>query len=464
MTTRTPPKVLIVCTACLILLVLYAALDTKGSFNFQERPGFMTYGMLAEAFVSGQLHLKQEVDPQRLRSPDPLDPSTPYPYQFDLIIWHGKYYLPREPLPGLIRAVILYAAGLALTTGQVVVTFAFGVFLLLGALLWFISRRYFPESPGWMFWYIWLSFGLSGTQLYIVSRPVVYHESDAAACFFVLAGCTLLVRGLIGARHVLITACLSGICFGLAVACRALLVLYPACFLLIFLTISAIRRESAKTTIGWTLSFAGPVVLCVAALLAYNYLRFGTLLDFGYSHVIVPTHSAYLYLTLGGHLFSWKHVPYHLYEYLFSLPSIVSKFPFLRYPYGALWVNDVYLTRELVCSVFITMPVLLLSLPLPLLFRHIRKNDRLKLILSFFVVSPLMVLAALCAFYGTVARYYYEFTPILFVVAFCNLAVFWDKIATSSRRKTLAKVVLSLLFVGNLLMGLLLGLTGTMQQ
>ena len=71
-----PPMVLSVCLLCVALLILYAALDTSGSFRFKERPGFMHYGMLAEAFVSGQLHLKQPVDPERLGSRDPLDPST----------------------------------------------------------------------------------------------------------------------------------------------------------------------------------------------------------------------------------------------------------------------------------------------------------------------------------------------------------------------------------------------------
>ena len=95
-----PPMVLSVCLLCVALLILYVALDTSGSFRFKERPGFMHYGMLAEAFVSGQLHLKQKVDPERLSSRDPLDPSTPYPFMFDAIIWNGKYYFHHEPLPG----------------------------------------------------------------------------------------------------------------------------------------------------------------------------------------------------------------------------------------------------------------------------------------------------------------------------------------------------------------------------
>jgi hypothetical protein len=422
----------------------------------------MHYGMLAEAFVSGQLHLKQQVDPDRLRSKDPLDPSTPHPYQFDLIIWNGKYYLSREPLPGLIRAVILYTTGFSLPTGVVVVTFAFGVLILLGSLLWLIRRMYFSESPIWMLVYTWLAFALSGTQLYIVGRPVVYNESDAVACFFVLGGSTLLVYAFSGARRRLVTACFSGACFGAAVASRALLVLYPACFLVIFLIFAAIRREPLTTTINWTLSFGGPVAFWVAVLLAYNYLRFGNPLDFGYSHVIVPTYRAYQYLTVGGHFFSWKHMPYQLYYYLISWPKIVGKFPYLRYPFGSLSVNDIYVVRELVCSVFLTMPVLLLSPPYLFLSRHIWPRYPLSLLLVFVGISCMAVLAALSAFYGSAARYYYEFTPLLFVLAFCNLAVFWDGITTSPRRKTLVKIVLSLLFIGNVLMGLLLGLTGTM--
>jgi hypothetical protein len=458
-----PTIVLGWCLLCVILLILYVGLDTKGSFRFQERPGFMNYGMLAEAFISGQLHLKQPVDPERLRSRDPLDPSTPYPFMFDAIIWNGKYYFQHEPLPGFLRAMVLSATGVALPTGAIVVSCALGVFIFLGTLLCLIRRYYFPESPVWMLWYIWLSFALSGIQLYIVSRPVVYHEAVAEGCFFVLAGCTLLVSGLSSARRSFITPCLSGLCFAVAVACRAFLVLYPVCFLLSFLAFSALRRESLAATIGWALSFAAPVALSIAGLFAYNYFRFGDCLDFGKYHVILPKYPDYLYISVGGNFFSWKHVPYHLYHYLLSFPSIVCKFPFLRYPYEAFWINGTYMIKELVCSVFITMPILLLSLPAPVLFRNLHIRDQLALIVIFFGVSSVAVLAVLSSFFGATARYFYDFTPILFVLAFCNLAVFWDRVTTGFRSKTIAKVVLSLLFIGNLLMGLLLGLTGTIQ-
>jgi hypothetical protein len=459
-----PPMVFSVCLLCVALLTLYVALDTSGSFRFKEPPGFMHYGMLAEAFISGQLHLKQKVDPERLRSRDPLDPSTPYPFMFDAIIWNGKYYFHHEPLPGFLRAIVLSTTGLALPTGAIVVTFALGVLMLLGALLWIMRQRFFPQSPPWMVWYIWLSFALSGIQLYIVSRPVVYHEAVAEGCFFVLAGCTLLVSGLSGTRRGFMTPCLSGLCFAVAVACRALLVLYPVSFLLSFLSFSALRRESVAATIGWALSFAAPVALSIAGLFAYNYFRFGDCLDFGKCHIIFPSYADYLYLSVGGNFFSWKHVPYHLYHYLLSFPSIVSKFPFLRYPYAAFWINGTYMIKELVCSVFITMPILLLSLPSPLLIRRLKTKDKLPLIVILFGVSSVAVLAVLSSFIGAAARYYYDFTPVLFVLAFCNLAVFWDRVTTGSRSKTIARVILSLLFVGNLLMGLLLGLTGTMQQ
>lgn len=453
-----------ICLLSVFLLILYVGLNTRGSFRFEERPGFMTYGMLAEAFVSGQLHLKQEVDQNRLRSPDPLDPSTPYPYWFDLIIWDGKYYVPREPLPGLIRALILYVIGLPLHTGEVIITFAFGSFLLLGLVLWSIINRFLPESPDWMIWYFWVAFGVSGTQLYIVGRPVVYHESDATACFFLLAGCALLIRGLSSARHNLTIASLSGTCFGLAVGCRALLILYPVCLVLMLLAFALAQRQSLKTTVAWAIFFSGPVAAGVALLWAYNYLRFGNPLEFGYTHVIVPTYSAYVYLTLGENLFSWKHVPYHFYQYLISLPLVVSKFPYLRYPFESSWVDDVYLTREAVCSMFITMPVLVMLLPIMYLFKHPQTKNELKPVLSFFLVSPLVVFVMLSAFYGASARYYYEFVPMLFVVAFCNLAMLWNRVTTTPWSKVATVAILSFLFFGNLAMGFILGYTGAVQS
>ena len=142
----------------------------------------------------------------------------------------------------------------------------------------------------------------------------------------------------------------------------------------------------------------------------------------------------------------------------------IGKFPFLRYPFGEFWANGAHLIRELVCSVSITMPVLVVvGYPTRFSSDRLRVQDRLSLILVSLECLRWRFSAALSAFVGAAARYYYDFTPILFVVAFCNLAIFWDRIVTSPRRKTLAKVVLSLLFIGNVMMGLLLGLTGTLQ-
>ncbi|MGB6068578.1 MAG: hypothetical protein WBG50_27535 [Desulfomonilaceae bacterium] len=452
-----------ICLVCWALFVLYTALDTKGFSRFPERPGWINYGMLAEAFTSGQLYLKQKVDQQRLNSRHPLDPATPWPFMFDTIIWNGKYYFHHEPLPGLIRAMVLYTTGLAPPTGAVVVTVTFGVLILLGVLLFFMRRRYFAKSGRWILWYIWFSFSLSGVQLYIASRPVVYHEAMAEGCFFVLAGCILLVLGLNSARHGLIAVAGAGACFGAAIACRVFLVLYPMCFLLTFLVFSAIRRESVSITAKWTLSFACPVFLSIMGLLAYNYLRFGNPLDFGKSHIIFPEYSDYLYITVGGHFFSWRHISHQLYYYLLSLPRIVRKFPFLSYPDEKLWINGVHVFRELVCSVFITMPVLLLSLPSPIIFRHRQTGDSLSLLLAFFLISSLTVLTALSSFYGSAARYYYDFTPILFILAFCSLAVLWDRAQVNSRSKKIAKGVLLLLFISNVMMGLLLACAGTKQ-
>jgi hypothetical protein len=460
-------SIVAVCLLTFVLLVTYVALNTSGTFHFTERPGFMNYGMLAEAFAAGHLYLEQEVDPERLKMTDPRDPSAPYPYIFDSVIWNGKYYFQQEPLPGLIRVMLLCATGITVPTSVVVVMTALGIFLVLGMLLRLIQQQHFPESRDWMLWYIWLAFGFSGIQLYIASRPVVYHEASGEGCFLVLTGCLLLFHGLGRVRRGLLMAGLSGMCFGAAIACRALLVVYPMTFIFCFLAFALIRRERPAGTLKWAFVIAGPVCVWIGALLFYNHLRFGDWLDFGRSHVIFLKRLDYLYCTLEGKFFRWEHIPHHLHDYLLSLPWIINKFPYLRYPYGevrlSVGADDIYLIRELVCSVFVTMPVLLLALPFPLLPRRCLNRGRLSLILVFLGMSAIAVLGLLSAFVGAAARYYYDFTPALFILAFCNLAAFSDKFESLPRTESVGRGVLVVLFLGNLFMGLLLGLTGAVQ-
>ena len=296
--------------------------------------------MLAEAFLSGQLHLKQEVDRERWESGDPLNPNLKRPYLFDAIIWDGKYYLKQPPLPGVLHAIWMGLTGKACLTGLVVIALGLGNFLLIGSFLSRIRRTFFPETPMWILTYCWLSFGISGIQLYAIARPVIYHEATLLGNFFVFSGFLVLLVAWQRNSRSLWYPILSGALFGAAVACRLPLILYPIFFALCYAVFSLARNEPKVPRPITIAAWAMPIMGFVSLLLGYNYLRFGSLLDFGDTYVIFPNYMHYIYLTKFNNFYRLAHIPLNLYHYLLALPEFDSSFPFQLFPSYGSWNGE----------------------------------------------------------------------------------------------------------------------------
>src|SRR5208283_5768009 len=100
-----------------------------------------------------------------------------------------------------------------------------------------------------------------------------------------------------------------------------------------------------------------------------NYVRFGDVLDFGRSRVVIPMVKLYEYCCLGGKFFSIDHVVPNLQIYLFELPEVTFRhiIPWVRFAPPSVSVGDVFVTHETVASLFIMMPILIAAAPLALL-------------------------------------------------------------------------------------------------
>lgn len=481
------------------MLLLYLLLNTSFSFRFTERPGLLNYEMLAESFLAGQLHLKQPVDPSRLKASDPLDPSLPYPYLLDALIFNGKYYFQHEPLPAVFRVLWIKLTGTSYSTGAIVVLCVWSGFLFMGSILWKIRQSLWPTSNIWLFCYAWAGFGISGPQLYIVSAPVVYNESMAMGCAFLLAGSYFLLKGLVdchqtgnaihrsphpdplpegqGARGLgalgdarsIANRCtgmnflISAVFFGAAIGCRAELVIYPITFCILYFVWSLTQHGEFWLRFKQLCMFAVPVGIFGTSLLAYNYLRFGSLFDFGRSHLMFPRYITYVYTILQGDYFSLRRIPFQLYHYLLAPPMVTHKFPYLRYPFGDLIYGDVYIYLQLACSVFITSPLLLFCLVLPRYFKELPESRSFRLPAIVCSLSSATMLVMISTTVGCTARYMSAFTPLLYVLVFGALVGIDHKVRHALGHSKGTMVILASLFAAQLFMGLLLGLTGVIQ-
>lgn len=446
----------------IILLIFdgYWALTTRGTFSFRELPGFAYYDLLAESWLAGRLHLGIPVHPGRLKSPEPNDPNLPYPYIVDGLIWNGKYYIYHEPLPGVIHAIWMFATGLPCPTSIMILIFTMGTLLVLGWLLRFVQKSFFPNAPPWLFWYVWLSFAASAAQLYIVARPNVYDESISSGMFFVSLAAAVFFK-IVAQDRSNSRLLLAGLFLGMGLACRKNLGLFFVGFMAGLLLEPRQGARSARSTLGRILWFSFPVAVFAAAMLAYNYARFGDPLNFGRRMFTPPSHDVYEYVIKMGYAFRLDHIPYNLYTYFLSLPEISRSWPFVIYPeVCAGKESGLLVCRESMASVLLLMPMTLLAIPFPSLVRKLRAERRLLSILAVCAIGSLAMFCLVLPFYWAVPRYLYEFTPLLFIIVFSNVASLWEEITDRGGKTTALTVALGLFFALNLIAGATLALNG----
>jgi hypothetical protein len=446
------------------LFVAYSALNTRGTLHFSEDIRYQNFNWLAEAFLNGQLHLKQEVDPDRLKAVDPSDPNLPFPYITDAIIYNGKYYFLKEPLPAVIHALWMVVSSRSLPTGLVVVLAALVNLALMGGILLAVRAAFFPDSSKSVLWLVWLAFAFSGPQLYIVARPNVYHESIVLGISFVLGGVLALLHGLNEERRGGLYVTLAGFLFGAGLLCKSTMFVYAVFFFLFLIGRQLMVKRSYKVLLQQGLLFVTPLCCCGALLLGYNFLRFGDFLETGLRYQCLAG-KFYYYCSIDGNFARLAHIKHNLYNYLYSTPEVVNHYfvPWLRFPIQVLDDGKVLMWREKTASLFIMFPMILVSLPLLLLSRRGKQDPGLSFLVVTCFFSSLSLLAVFMTWVTAQARYTYEFTPLLFIPIFSNMAVLWDLCENSQHLRLLRFVGLTSMVTLNSVLGLYLGLNGMVQ-
>jgi hypothetical protein len=223
----------------------------------------------------------------------------------------------------------------------VAVGFSIGGFLVSLALLASIRTRFFPaSSPALLPWFAVL-LGLGNACAVMLRRPLFYEAAIACAYGCVALALAAILRAVTArpGRWRAGWLAVAGLALGLAVGSRVTYVFGSGAVLV---TLAWLRRRGLR----WreVVAALAPLAACAAALLAYNYARFGNVLEFGvkYQFATQPNLDAAAVRPLlpgAGSLFpglSWfqrnfdaSFVWHNLRLYYFSFPGFSWYFPFI---------------------------------------------------------------------------------------------------------------------------------------
>jgi hypothetical protein len=227
-------------------------------------------------------------------------------YYHDLIYARGKVYAPFQPVPALLLMPLVAVRGPSLHPGrfgQIIAALAVAIFV--GAL----GRLGRPRAVRLF----------SGMALGVGS--VLWSATAIGSAWFlahavVTLALALLLWELAGQAR----GWVAGLWLASAFLTRLTLTpAIPAVALLLML-----RRGTLRPLQGFAIATAGGL----AAMGAYNYLRFGSPLESGIGLVSMALPSAQTVSRSG--LFAWQYVAEHLYTIVFRAPELIGTWPFLK--------------------------------------------------------------------------------------------------------------------------------------
>jgi len=458
-------------------VVLYIWILTAGQF-FQWPSGRNYYHLLAQAFQQGQLHLLLEPSPELLALENPYDYRNRenVPHLWDASLYQGKYYLYWGLMPGLIGAVLESVFAIPVTDAGLVLGFLLAI-ALFGVLL---LQKFCQNNnlPGWLFWFTALGLIFNVPGIWLLTRPSVYEASIAGGQAFSMAGLYFGYLALSGNTVSKRYLALAGLMLGLAGGTRTnLLVSTVAIALLTAGYLMLLHRRQLRDLFFSLVAMGLPLAVSIGILLGYNYVRFGSVFEFGHRYQLTgPALPAnYEYVT------SLAYISPNLFTYIFRLPAFSADFPYIKIPWikEAMWPSfirlpEYYYYTEPTAGILFIVPLLGFAglLLIWILWNWVDgeisviwKPKQLKLNPNLWFFSVLLVSVAiqfivLLLFISSSLRYLFDVTPSLILLSVVFFSLQSDHFARYPYQKLFfiaGWVVCSILTV---IFALLVGLTG----
>ena len=301
------------------------------------------YGLLTAGFRDGHLYVRLPPHPGLLALADPYDPAANAPYRVhDMTFYGGRYYLYFGATPALIFFwPVVAVSGWYPTEPCAAVCFCFAGVVAGLAFLRAVRRRHFPDAPSWSLVLAALCLALAGPILGLTLGANFYKVPIACAFCLSMMMLGALYRALHAERGQAAWMAGASLLFGLAVGARpdylasGVGLLRPGLWLAgvgggrlragVREALTADQRRARRQLI---LAMVMPAALCGLGLALYNWLRFGSVAEFGMHYQLAGGDQRNL------RLMGLDHFGANAFAYLFGPGHWQRYFPFFSPPGG----------------------------------------------------------------------------------------------------------------------------------
>lgn len=407
-------------SAALVILFTVWYLTTGTWTKLPQRTFY--FDMQAEGFLAGKTHLLVEPPAELAALDDPyrVENRAGIHYLWDVSYYQGKYYLYWGAAPSVVLILLKPFIRQPIGDASLVLLFLCASILSFTAITLRMRRVFAPHLKGSVVIAPILFAGLSMPPIFQMIRPSVYEASIMGGMCFTLAGLWAIFNAVTSAKHPQISLCLGGLLLALAPGCR-MDTAVTAAFLAVMVLVYLLRREKqpGRAFLRDSACFLLPFCGIAALQMAFNFVRFGSILDNGFHYQLTGP------ATPGKTdvLLSLNYVIPNLYSYLVRLPRFhLDYFPFVSTPYinESMWPFFIHLPPdyyypEPIAGLLTCAPFILLS-PIPVLAALFSQKEGQKFLSGWWSITlsgaALLAFGILMAYMVSTMRYMQDFFPL----------------------------------------------------
>lgn len=354
---------------------------------------------------------------------DEIARETGQNWRLDWAYFNGNYYVYFGIVPVLLNFLPYYA----LTGEHLPVTASvsfFGIFYITGcfAYLWLIFKRYFSKVPFVVYIYCSCMLLFCSGMFYAFRGPAFYGLPILSAAAFAVWGLWFWQSAIDNIDHWFYTKVILGsFCIAIIAGCRPQFLV--ASMLLLFIFKDFIFNKTyllSKKGYKFLAAVMCPVIVVALFVMYYNYVRFGSIFDFGANYNLTSNDMTHR----GWH---WDRCMLGFFVYLFDPTKISAVFPYILdsiFPSSNAIAYTNYMGVTIVEGNFggivYNHPILIL----PFLFGILKKycEKYIRRLSIFFVCSAMVIVAVDTQMAGLVGRYLMDFGWLLCLSAILVIA------------------------------------------
>ncbi len=414
----------------IVLLIVISTFNP--AFEMYPSAHHAQYNQLAEAFLDGRLYLEAEPPAYLAEMENPYDyyarsqaaTQNGKSYYWDAAYFDGHYFVYFGALPVLLFYVPFKAiTGLDLPNRVVIqlclALFVVGAFLLIEKI---IKKLFNPARiPFISYLALSLVFVNASGAVFIAKRPDFYSIPIILSLAFVMFGLYFWLRSTDQKEKIGVTsAFLGSLCMALVAACRPQFLLASVLAIVIFwASVFKDRTLFSKKSIGATAAICIPYIVVAAALMWYNYARFGSPFDFGQNYNLTTN-------DMTGRGFRVERVGLSFFTYFLQPPKINAAFPFVTRVDITTSYLGTTITEAMFGGIFAVIPLLWILFLVPSLSKKLKEKK------LFYPVILLTLLSVFIGLFdaqgaGLLQRYVADFSYLAILAAILVMLFLYER-------------------------------------